>query len=352
MRRAPIYSASRRRATRPPDRRAGAGSPVRWTEPGGTRAPEPVAPPAPPRPERFAGLRRWAARHQGKLVFLCAVLVSVAMLAAYDRARLMPAQLTQEDLDGAVLHTLATHVVPPEEARAFSQVIGSVVLVRGLGGDEDPVRAQPEPIEPRPPGEQAPAPRDAERAERTPDDDQPDVSGIGTGVVLVDRGIILTNMHVVAGARRIQVTFADGTESRARIVGLRPDQDLAVLQALTVPEGLQAATVKASTELVPGERVIAIGFPFGIGPSVSSGIVSGLNREFKSQKGREKLKNLIQFDAAANPGNSGGPLVTMDGSVVGIVTAILNPTEDRVFVGIGFAVPIENAASAVGSSPF
>ena len=98
--------------------------------------------------------------------------------------------------------------------------------------------------------------------------------------------------------------------------------------------------------------MIAVGFPFGIGPSVSSGIVSGMNRTFRSPEGKQQLTNLIQFDAAANPGNSGGPLVTMDGQVVGIVTAILNPSQARTFIGIGFAVPIENAASAVGLHPF
>ena len=94
------------------------------------------------------------------------------------------------------------------------------------------------------------------------------------------------------------------------------------------------------------------GFPFGIGPSASAGVVSGLKREYHSPEGKRILTNLIQFDAAANPGNSGGPLVTTDGEVVGIVTAILNPTNQRVFIGIGFAVPIENAAAAVGMSPF
>ena len=98
--------------------------------------------------------------------------------------------------------------------------------------------------------------------------------------------------------------------------------------------------------------MIAVGFPFGIGPSVSHGVVSGLKREFRSPEGKRVLTNLIQFDAAANPGNSGGPLVTMDGHVVGIVTAILNPTEQRTFIGIGFAVPIENAAAAAGMPPF
>jgi S1-C subfamily serine protease len=101
-----------------------------------------------------------------------------------------------------------------------------------------------------------------------------------------------------------------------------------------------------------GDRVIAIGFPFAIGPSVSSGVVSGLRREYLSPEGKRLLTNLIQFDAAVNRGNSGGPLVTADGEVVGIVTGLLNPTDQGVFIGIGFAVPIENAAAAVGISPF
>jgi len=97
---------------------------------------------------------------------------------------------------------------------------------------------------------------------------------------------------------------------------------------------------------------VLVGYPFGIGPSASAGVVSGLRREFYSPNGKRLLTNLIQFDAAANPGSSGGPLVTAGGEVVGIVTAILNPTNQRFFVGIGFAVPIENAATAVGMPPF
>jgi S1-C subfamily serine protease len=98
--------------------------------------------------------------------------------------------------------------------------------------------------------------------------------------------------------------------------------------------------------------VVVVGFPFGIGPSVSAGVVSGLNRQFKSPDGNQALSGLIQFDAAANPGNSGGPLVNMSGEVIGIVTAILNPTSARTFIGIGFATTIESAGSAVGLPPF
>jgi len=178
------------------------------------------------------------------------------------------------------------------------------------------------------------------------------VSSTGTGVVILDTGVILTNIHVVAGASRIGVTFSEGLESDAFVTGTRPEDDLAVLQAKTLPDDLQAATLQSASGLSPGDHVTAVGFPFGIGPSVSSGVVSGLGREFKSPEGKRLLTNLIQFDAAVNPGNSGGPLVNASGEVVGIVTGILNPTEQRVFVGIGFAVPIENAAMAVGVPPF
>ena len=125
-----------------------------------------------------------------------------------------------------------------------------------------------------------------------------------------------------------------------------------MLQAHKIPDDLIAATMRSTSDLVPGDEVLAVGFPFGIGPSASAGVISGLQRAFRSPEGQQEMRNLIQFDAAANPGNSGGPLVTMDGQVVGIVTAIYNPSQQRTFIGIGFAVPIESAASAVGMPPF
>ena len=176
--------------------------------------------------------------------------------------------------------------------------------------------------------------------------------GTGSGVVILDTGVILTNLHVVTGARRLQVVFADGTESEAAVIRTQPEHDLAVIRAATVPDDLTAATLTSTRDLAPGDEVVAVGFPFGIGPSVTAGVVSGLRREFRSPEGDRVLTNLIQFDAAANPGSSGGPLVTTDGNVVGIVTAILNPHSQGVFAGIAFAVPIENAAAAVGLPPF
>ena len=174
----------------------------------------------------------------------------------------------------------------------------------------------------------------------------------GTGVIIVDNGTILTNLHVVQGAEKIKVTFADGSESAADVLGTRPEHDLAVIKARNLPDDVRPATLRSTQGLRPGEEVVAVGFPFGIGPSASAGVISGLKREYRSEEGKPVLSNLIQFDAAVNPGNSGGPLVTLDGEVIGIVTGLLNPTTQRVFIGIGFAVPIENAAGAVGLSPF
>ena len=172
----------------------------------------------------------------------------------------------------------------------------------------------------------------------------------GSGVVVVNRGVILTSLHVVQGAGRIRVLFADGLESDAKIVSRHPENDVAVLQAETVPDDLAAATMRPKADLKPGDNVVAVGFPFGIGPSVTAGVVSGLKRHFKTSNG-DFLANLIQFDAAVNPGSSGGPLLNAAGEVVGIVTAMLDPGGGG-FAGIGFAVPIETAAGAAGNAPF
>jgi S1-C subfamily serine protease len=253
-----------------------------------------------------------------------ALLIAAALALNGSFAPPAPA-LTMQQIDKGVRRSLDEKPLPPLSAKAYAAVLPSVVRVVGLMTDDDGhKRKHHEPV----------------------------AEGIGTGVVIVDNGTILTNLHVVSGADRIQVVFADGTESEAVLVNAQPRNDLAVLRARTLPDDLQPATLRSTSDLVPGEPVVAVGFPFGIGPSVSAGVVSGLNREFRSPEGRQILTNLIQFDAAANPGNSGGPLVTMDGAVVGIVTAILNPSSERVFVGIGFAVPIENAATAVGMPPF
>ena len=297
--------------------------PVRYSSSRSARAqaPGPATAPGADRatPTPDAQRRRVPRPSMQQLQWLFMALLAL-ILAALWHTRPEPApRITQQAIDAAVLHTLEHNSLPAAAARAAAAVAPSVVRVIGYA-----------------------ATRRGTEVERS----------VGTGVVIVDKGVILTNLHVVAGADRLGVTFADGTESSASITGAQPENDLAVLQAHNLPDDLQAAPLRSTQKLRPGDGVVVLGFPFGIGPSASAGVVSGLEREFESPEGGQQLRNLIQFDAAANPGNSGGPLVTMDGEVVGIVTAILNPTPARTFIGIGFAVPIENAAQAAGMSPF
>jgi len=272
-----------------------------------------------PRKEEKRRWRAWLRRHRLPLLAAVPGIAALAFLAARSVFAPAAADYTQEDIDAAVTRSLETAQVPSHASKAYEAVRGSIVRVRGYYDAPDGKEVE---------------------------------GSVGTGVVILDKGVILTNIHVVAGAKRIALTFAEGLESEAEVTGTRPEDDLAVLQAKTIPDDLQAATLQSTAGLAPGDFVTAVGFPFGIGPSVSSGVVSGLRREYRSPEGKRLLTNLIQFDAAVNPGNSGGPLLNASGEVVGIVTGILNPTEQRVFVGIGFAVPIENAAAAVGVPPF
>ena len=281
-----------------------------------------------------------------------AVVVLAGMLAFTLHHSLQPGQrrLTQDEFNAAVMKTLETQVMPSEYARAYENVRPAVVRVISYVKKSRLKDAKER-------GHNAhsgtkPKPLGSAPAEASGDNDEEVEHGVGTGVVIIDKGVILTNLHVVSGADRISVVFFDGLQADASISGVQPENDLAVLQASKIPDDLIAATMRSTADLLPGDRVLAVGYPFGIGPSASSGIVSGLKRAFRSPEGNHEMTNLIQFDAAANPGNSGGPLVTMNGEVVGIVTAILNPTPARTFLGIGFAVPIENAAAAAGLPPF
>jgi S1-C subfamily serine protease len=299
MRRAPVHRPSPSRQPEPPV--------VAHDDPDGVAKPMGV---------RHAW-RRWA---WGALL-----LVGAAALGAWGGSQWSPAgpRLTQQDIDAAVLHTLQTQQLPSRSARAAAVIAPSVVMVRGFregakGKDKQESEAE---------------------------------NGVGSGVVVKDDGTIMTNFHVVSGSSRLEVTFSDGTQSPAVVVGVRPESDLAIIKPQKIPDDLVPAVLAGSGDLQPGDEVVAVGFPFGIGPSVSAGVVSGLGREFQASKDHV-MRGLIQFDAAANPGNSGGPLVNMAGEVVGIVTAILNPTRARTFIGIGFATTIESAGVAVGIPPF
>jgi serine protease DegQ len=276
-----------------------------------------------------------------KTVFiLLAMCVALAAGGGYYWPHQGNGALTQKDIDAAVLRSLQTAALPSPAAKAADIIRTSVVRVVSYG----PEKRTPEATTEK---------RGRNMAKgKAPEADGDNERGVGTGVVIVDKGVILTNLHVVAGADRIKVTFFDGLESIATVISVQPENDLAVLQAQKIPDDLAAATMRSTADLQPGDQVAAVGFPFGIGPSVSAGVVSGLKRSFRSPEGKQELGNLIQFDAAANPGNSGGPLINMQGELLGIVTAILNPTQARTFIGIAFAVPIENAAGAAGMPPF
>jgi len=169
--------------------------------------------------------------------------------------------------------------------------------------------------------------------------------GRGSGVVVDENGRILTSLHVVQGAQTVKVRFFDGTESSAQVTGTQPERDLAVIVVPRLPDGIQPAILGGGVNV--GDAVTAIGNPFGLDGSMTMGVVSGLGRRFVVQSTGQALENMIQFDAAVNPGNSGGPLVDMAGRVVGIVTGIANPFGQSAFIGLGFAVPIQAAAGLV-----
>ena len=313
--------------------------------------PEPAPGSLPGRSPHFGRVRAFGTRHAGLVRFLGGAACAALIVGAYLWSQPRPQALSQEDIDAAVLRTLEDKTLPSRAAKAADIVRPSLVRVRGFG-DAPQSKGKPKAKSKR---------QERESGKNTPGDSQArgknDPKGmeefsVGSGVVIVDNGVILTNLHVVAGARRVSVTFHDGSESDADLVSVHPENDLAVIKARTIPDDLPAATLGSADRLRPGDEVVAVGFPFGMGPSVSSGVVSGLNREFRSPEGERLLTQLIQFDAAANPGSSGGPLVTMQGDVVGIVTAILNPTESGTFIGIGFAVTIAAAGRAVGLHPF
>jgi len=169
--------------------------------------------------------------------------------------------------------------------------------------------------------------------------------GLGSGVIVNADGEILTSLHVVEGASDITVSFADGTESPAAVTASDPDHDIAVLTPARLPEVVVPAVLGGGARV--GDEAFAVGHPLGLVGSLSAGVISGLDRSFPLANGRT-LAGMIQFDAAVNPGNSGGPLLNRNGQVIGIVTGLANPSGDT-FMGIGFAVPIATAGGAAGA---
>jgi S1-C subfamily serine protease len=253
--------------------------------------------------------------------YVVGALVALGAVAVFNLVVPATPPLTREDVDAQVSEALAS-VTP---APAFSEMVyaavrPSVVLVE---------------IE-------RPAASGGTNADE----------GVGSGVVINLAGDILTSLHVVGDATEIAVTFADGTRSPAEIMARDPSNDIAVLRAASPPAEIVPATLGDPNGVREGSEAYAVGSPFGLAGSMSEGVVSGLGRSFQLEEGGVVLRGLIQIDAAVNPGNSGGPLLDREGHVIGIVTALLNPTNDDVFIGIGLAVPIDVAGGAAGLPPY
>lgn len=172
-------------------------------------------------------------------------------------------------------------------------------------------------------------------------------NSVGTGVIANAEGVVLTAFHVIDDAGTIKLTFADGTTSAATVLGADPANDVAALTPATLPTVVVPAVFGSSGRLAVGDDVVAIGNQLGLTGSTTAGVVSGLNRVADSEGG-SRISGLIQFDAAVNPGSSGGPLVNARGETVAIVVSLANPTAAGTFIGVGFAVPIGTALAAGG----
>lgn len=301
-------------------------------------APDPAPQGMAPRPPvAQAQPVRWRQRPWAiGLAGLALLLSGLGMGLAWEKPRNASPNWSNEHLAQAIEAHWDKQTLPSRTRQAAALIAPSVVRINGMA----------------PPPPQRPGSSRKPASDGKPQEPLPDVEvGVGTGVVIKDDGTILTNLHVVQNSPRLKVTFFDGTESPAVVVAVHPNKDLAVIRASKLPDDLEPAVLAGAGDLRPGDEVVAVGFPYGIGPSVSSGVVSGLGRSFRIRKDLF-MDDLIQYDAATNPGNSGGPLVNLKGEVVGIVTAIFNPSEAGTFIGIGFATTMDSVATMVGLPPF
>ena len=264
-------------------------------------------------------LQRLRAQARRVLPFASGVFAALVALLVYRLLVPGPQPLTMQQVNDAVAQTLASATpLPPFSERVFQVIQPSLILIQtqitGANGN----------------------------AER----------GLGSGVVINDRGDILTSLHVVANTADIQLTFADGTQSGAQVISTQPENDIAVLRAINPPAQLVPATLGNPNAMQVGDEAFVVGNPLGLYGSMSAGVISGFDRSFQPVNSKQTLRGLIQIDAAVNPGNSGGPLLNRDGQVIGIVAGLVNPTDQEVFIGLGFAVPITVAASGAGLPPY
>lgn len=264
-------------------------------------------------------MREVIARLRRGLPFASGVFGALLVLFFYNLLVVKPNQLTVEDVNASVAMVMASATPAPSYSTQVYQAIRpSLILIQ------------------------------VEEKHQNAESD----FGLGSGVVVDSFGNILTSLHVVDGASVITVTFADGTQSEAAIVSEMPERDIAVLQAYDTPLSVVPAVLGNPNSMRVGDEAFVVGNPFGLYSSMSSGVISGFDRVFQMEGTGLEIPGMIQIDAAVNPGNSGGPLLNRNGHVIGIVTGIINPTDESFFVGIGFAVPITVAVGGMGSPPY
>lgn len=260
---------------------------------------------------------RWQERIRGMFPFASGVLAALLALILYQF--LFPSdRLTVREVNDAVAIAMASATPrPPQAVQVYQAIQPSLIYIEAGYVDADGRNG----------------------------------TGLGTGVIINDSADIVTSLHVVEGSRDIQVTFADGSRSGAFILEQSPEKDLALLRAFNTPDLIVPATLGNPGAMRVGDDVFVVGNPYGLYNSLSAGVISGFDRSFRAEGTDVTLEGLIQFDAAANPGNSGGPLLDRNGRVIGIVTGLVNPGGGNFFVGVGFAVPITSAAAGGRGSP-
>jgi S1-C subfamily serine protease len=273
------------------------------------------APSPKPTPWR-ARLEKYSRPFKSIITFFSGMILVIILMWVYTSFIANKEPLTLNDVNEAITQILASATPPPAySAQVYQTIRPSLVLIQARTFEEN--------------GEVK--------------------NSLGSGVVINEMGDILTSLHVVNMASDIQLTFADGTQAEGQVIGMQPENDIAVLAASQLPSLLIPAVLGNPNAMRVGDEAFAVGNPFGLYSSMTAGVISGFERTFQPPDSDLRLEGLIQMDAAVNPGNSGGPLLNRNGHVIGIVVGIVNPTEQEVFIGIGFAVPIQVAASAAGS---
>jgi S1-C subfamily serine protease len=252
-------------------------------------------------------------------LFLFVIISASAGIFLYQTLYPSPIPLSESELNSSIEQVMASATPPPAiSSQVYQVVIPSIVYIQTQQEGES----------------------------------EEDDFGVGSGVVINAGGEILTALHVVAGADEIKVLFADGSNSKAEIIASEPKNDIAVLRPSQLPGIIIPATMGSSGAMRIGDEAFAIGNPLGLAASMSAGVISGFDRSIPLNDKGQRLEGLIQFDTAVNPGNSGGPLLNRQGQVIGIVTALANPSEQGYFIGIGFAVPIGVAVATAGGPEY